>query len=71
MIDLFSLLQQTVYSQHYFLKLCKIISPFILLHRPHTVKKGWRHSRPQPGCHTKLSLGGYNLIIFAQGEFGQ
>jgi hypothetical protein len=31
----------------------------------HTVKKGSRVSRPQPGCHftTKLSLGGNNDVI--------
>jgi hypothetical protein len=36
---------------------------------PYTVKKGLPFSRPQPGCH--LSLDGNNLIITAQGEFGQ
>jgi hypothetical protein len=30
-------------------------------HQQHTVKKGYRFSHPQPGCHlTKLSLAGNN-----------
>jgi hypothetical protein len=34
-----------------------------LVVRDYTVKKGSRVSRPQPGCHHQLSMGGNNDVI--------
>ncbi len=49
-----------------------LVNRYSWMKKPYTVKKGGRHSRPQPGMLlTKLSLGVNNLLIPAQGEFGK
>jgi hypothetical protein len=45
--------------------------PYTIFEAHYTVKKGYRFSRHQPGCHLPNSLAGNYLIILGHRDFGQ